>query len=317
MTPTMEMLREEFLQALMSLRRSPHTIDAYRRDLVFFERLTGASSLDGVTRGAVETYIAKLERRGLAAATVQRSLATLRSFGGWLVRERYLRDNPAESVRAPRGDRTLPTVLSEEEMRDVLDSMPRARAIEKRNVAIVELLYGSGIRLSELVGLNVGDVTDCYVDTERVDRECQAGVSSFDDIDLMVTVLGKGRKERTVPAGSYAALSVLDYLETRGPVPDDGPLFVSSRGRRLTPRTVQRVVRRALGGMEGMSPHVLRHTFATHLLENGADLRVIQELMGHEHLSTTQIYTHTSPERLLRVHGRAHPRARWNAREAR
>jgi len=301
MTTRLEELRGEFLEDLRSRRYSPHTLDAYRRDLKQFSRVTRVVNLEGLTTDSVELYVSELAGKRRASATIQRKLMALKSFCNWLVEHRYLQKNPADAVHAPKLERRVPQVLSESDVRECLDSLPRDTQSERRNLAIVEVLYGSGIRLSELVGLNVEDITD---DTDGTPTGHQ----------LLLDVLGKGRKERLVPAGAAAAIAVLTYLEGRPGVRRDEPLFVNEQGDRLAPRTVQHIVARIFSGFKGVSPHVLRHSFASHMLENGADLRAIQEMLGHEKLSTTQIYTRATPARLVKVHGRAHPRAHWSSK---
>jgi len=303
MRTTTEDLRDRFVESLHARRCSPHTIDAYERDLALFEELTGAHELTDVTTDAARRYVAELERAGLSGRTLNRRLSALRSFGRFLVRERWLQRNFAEEVTAPKADRLLPETLSVAELRRELDALPRETTLDRRDAAVIELLYGAGIRLSELVSLNVGDLRDAD------------GVAPT-RLQLLVTVIGKGGRGRTVPTGEAAARAILTYLESRPGVSRDEPLFTTLQGGRLCPRSVQRVVRRRLRGGGGVSPHTLRHSFATHLLEGGADLRTVQELLGHDHLSSTQVYTHTTTARLVDVHGRAHPRNRQSENEA-
>lgn len=298
---------DEFLQELRSRNYSPHTLDAYRRDLVQFlnsigRRITDDPDVSNVDPLAVELFVEDLELEGLAPSSINRKLAVVRSFCRYLVEQRWLPKDPSATVHAPKMQRPEPAFLTEQEMRRELDTIPRGTQAEKRDAAIVEVLYGSGIRVSELVGLDVADISDTCDGTPT-------------GISLILKVLGKGRKERIVPAGAAAAVAVLTYLEGRPGVCGNDPLFVGQSGRRLSPRTVQRVVARRLHSRH-VSPHVLRHSFATHLLNAGADIREIQALLGHACLSTTQIYTHTTTARLVRVHERSHPRARWSSGEA-
>jgi len=295
MKTTTEDLIARFVESLRARRCSPHTVDAYERDLVLFEELTGAHELENVTTEAARRYVAELSRMGLSGRTLRRRLSALRSFGRYLVRERWLPGNFAREVAVPKAEQPVPEVLSVGELRRELDALPRETAIERRDAAIIELLYGAGIRLSELVSLNIGDLRDAD------------GVGPT-KLQLLVTVIGKGGRGRTVPTGEAAARAILTYLESRPGVSRDEPLFTTLQGGRLCPRSVQRVVRRRLRGGEGVSPHMLRHSFATHLLDGGADLRTVQELLGHEHISSTQVYTHTTTARLVDAHGRAHPR---------
>ncbi len=272
---------------------SPHTVRSYRRDLEqFLAYLTGASGHAGgealrqIDGRLVRGWLARLHAHGLETASVGRKLAALRSWCRFLVRRGRLARNPATDVRGPRPGRKLAGFLPIDETVALLDG-PAPRA---RDRAILELLYAAGLRVSELTGLDLDDV----------DRE-----------EATVRVLGKGSKERIVPFGQKAAAALDAYLELRGLVP--GPLFVNARRGRLSVRSVHAMVRRRaqdVGLRRRVSPHTLRHTFATHLLDAGADLRMIQELLGHSRLTTTQRYTHVASEHLIRVYDAAHPRAR-------
>jgi integrase/recombinase XerC len=219
---------------------------------------------------------------------VARKLAAIRSWFRFLRRREVVARNPAQQIRGPRLPRKLVSFLPIDETVALMDTRhPRGTA---RDTAILELLYASGLRVSELVGLDRGDV---------------------DLMELTVRVVGKGRKERIVPFGAAAARALREYLAARGP--DAGAVFLNRRGGRLTVRSVHTIVRRqasAAGIVRRVSPHTLRHTFATHLLDSGADLRMIQELLGHGRLSTTQRYTHVGSDQLMRIYDAAHPRAR-------
>lgn len=305
---TLREIIQEFLQDLCSRNYSPHTLDAYERDLLQFlaslsHRVGREPRAEDVTAHAARLFLGDLAAEGLAGSSMSRKLTVLRSFGRFLARGRWLPRNPVDGVRAPKMNHAVPSVLTEAQVRRELDGLPAGTQIERRDAAIIELLYGSGIRVAELTGLNVGDARDESDGTP-------AG------IQLMVKVLGKGGRERIVPAGATAAFAVLLYLEGRPGVKRDEPLFVNADGSRVSVRTVQRMVARRLQGSGHVSPHVLRHSFATHMLENGADLRAVQEMLGHAYISSTQIYTHTTVARLIRVHDRAHPRARGAAAEA-
>jgi integrase/recombinase XerC len=272
---------------------SPHTLRSYRSDLTDFQRYlegTGAGAAAAADARTVRGYLASLHGRGLDAVTVSRRLAALRSFYRFLVRRGVLERNPAREVRTPRLPRKLVSFLPIDEATALVDARALGGDERDRDVAILELLYATGLRVSELVGLDV----------EAVDRD-----------ERTVRVLGKGRKERIVPYGGKAAAALDAYLARRGR--ERGALFTNARGGRLTVRSVHAVVRRAARAAHitrRVSPHTLRHTFATHLLDAGADLRVIQEFLGHSRLSTTQRYTHVGADQLMKIYDAAHPRAR-------
>jgi integrase/recombinase XerC len=284
---------EKFLEYLAVERgASAHTLSAYARDLrelrEFLAR-EGRGRLEAADAPALRAWLAWLHGRRLARASVARRLSSARSYYRFLVRRGALDRNPARQVRSPRPARRLPNVLPKDESKELLDRGPDASRAWLRDHALLELLYATGIRVAECCGLDHGDV----------DR--QQGV---------VRVLGKGRREREVPVGEAALKALGAYLAASGR--RHGPLFTNLRGGRLTPRSVHRLVRaraRAAGLDRRVTPHTLRHTFATHMLGEGADLRLIQELLGHRRLSTTQRYTHVSPEHLMRVYDAAHPRA--------
>jgi integrase/recombinase XerC len=274
---------------------SPHTLKSYRTDLEDFQRSAGASEPDavhGVDARAVRAYLAGLHTRGLDPVSVARKLAALRSWFRFLRRRGVVDQNPAQQVRTPRLPRKLVSFLPIDETVALMEARhPRATA---RDTAMLELLYASGLRVSELVGLDLRDV----------------------DLDGMtVRVLGKGRKERIVPFGAAAGRALREHLDARGPAA--GAVFLNRRGGRLTVRSVHTIVRRqarTAGIVKRVSPHTLRHTFATHLLDSGADLRMIQELLGHSRLSTTQRYTHVGSDQLMRIYDAAHPRAKEQER---
>jgi integrase/recombinase XerC len=272
---------------------SPHTLRSYRSDLTQFQAFASARGAAGITEvdGAlVRAYLAHLHGRRLEPASIARQLAALRSWCRFLVRRGVLRRNVARDVRSPRLPRRLVSFLPIDETVTLVSTSPAADRWRARDLAILELLYASGLRVSELVGLDVADV-------DRRERT--------------VRVLGKGRKERVVPFGEKADTALARYLAPRGG--EAGPLFLNARGGRLGVRGVYTVVRRAAraaGITRRVSPHTLRHTFATHLLDAGADLRAIQEFLGHSRLSTTERYTHVGSDHLMRVYDAAHPRAR-------
>jgi integrase/recombinase XerC len=279
----------EFMRYLTAEKHaSPHTLRAYRADLEQFARHLADERLElaAVDVRAVRGWLARLHARGLDPASVARKLAAVRSWLRFLVRRGVLERNAAREIRGPRLPRKLVSFLPPDEAH-ALVSDPAAA---ERDRAVVELLYATGLRVSELAGLDVDDL----------DRD-----------ERTVRVLGKGRKERIVPYGAHAAHALDAWLARRGGGP--GPLFLNRRGRRLGVRSVHALVReraRAAGITRRVSPHTLRHTFATHLLDAGADLRLIQDLLGHSRLSTTQRYTHVGTEQLMRVYDAAHPRAR-------
>ncbi|MCY3844744.1 MAG: tyrosine recombinase XerC [Acidobacteria bacterium] len=306
----MESLQREFLDYLQFNRNvSPHTVRAYAGDLEqfldFARRKNGREPEPGdLDHRLIRSFLADLYDQGRARASSARTLAAIRSFCRYLRREGVLQDNPAALVSAPRPERRMPAHLDIPDM-NVLLAAPDARTpLGRRDRAILELLYASGLRLSELVGLDL------------------------DDVNLggrLVRVRGKGGRQRVVPFHRRAAEAMRDYLPVRhrlsaaAPEAPDrpaghgrDPLFVNYRGGRLSGRSVDRLVRRyvALSSTRlGISPHALRHSFATHLLERGADLRSIQELLGHARVSTTQRYTHVDAARITSLYRKAHPRA--------
>jgi integrase/recombinase XerC len=284
---------------------SSRTSEAYLTDLKQFRSFLETTKASTGKEGAIPTdplvirsFLASLYREKLRKITVSRKVAALRSFYGYLLREGLVAVNPAELVQLPRCEKYIPAVLSADEMLALLDINFTEDAAGLRDRAMIELFYSAGIRLSELTGLNIGDV------------RFQEG---------LVKVRGKGRKERIVPAGGPALQAIEAYLRKRpelwkkGMNEEDGEaLFLSTRGKRMNPRGVSRVVEQAVrksGIGRKISPHALRHTFATHLLDAGADLRSIQEMLGHKSLSTTQKYTSVSVSRLMEIYDRAHPRA--------
>lgn len=295
-----------FLEHLAKERQvSPNTVKAYRRDLEAFTDFLGRQLDESwrfadVDRLALRGFLGELERRGLARRSMARALSAIRALYRFLQTHQGLERSPVRAARTPRAARKLPGYLDRERT-ELLFQGAELRAAEpegagRRDLAILELFYSSGLRLSELTGLNLTDL---------------------DLLSDQVKVRGKGRKERLVPLGSRASRALRGYLQQREDAVravrggDRQAVFVGPGGKRLTPRTVQRVVHRAFDsiGAEGLKTHSLRHTFATHLLDAGADLRAVQELLGHASLSTTQIYTHTSVERLKKVYQKAHPRA--------
>jgi integrase/recombinase XerC len=283
-----------FLRYLAAERgASGHTVRSYRTDLLdcvaFLERRRLGALTDADAR-VVRGYLADLHARGLARTSIARRLATLRSFFRFLVRRGRTRVNPAREIRSPSLPGRLPAHLPIDQS-EALFRLPLGDdEAGRRDRAILEVLYASGVRVGELSGLDTADV---------------------DLREGSVRVLGKGRKERIVPLGAKAVEALRGYLGARESA--RGPLFLNPRGGRLTVRSLHRIVRaraRAAGLAGRVTPHTLRHTFATHLLDAGADLRLIQELLGHARLATTQRYTHVSADRLAKVYDAAHPRAK-------
>jgi integrase/recombinase XerC len=315
----------EFLEHLEKERGvSPNTLVAYRRDLVGLTRFLGrygardtadAAPPDqgqvawaDVDRLALRAYLGHLTRRGLSKRSIGRALSAARTFFRYLHREELVEANPARTVASPKPERRLPGYLDRAQTK-ALFALAEARAeggrfADVRDLAIVELLYTAGLRVSELQGVNRADL---------------------DLLGQQVKVRGKGRKERIVPLGAHAVRALRQYEARRDalaaqlgrdaagrPVVDRAAVFVTDRGRRVTVRAVQTAVTRllhAVDGDQGLSTHSMRHTFATHLVDAGADLRAVQELLGHASITTTQVYTHTSVERLKQVYRQAHPRA--------
>jgi len=282
---------------------SQHTLRAYRSDLADlarFAELTGAEDVTAIDLELLRDWLWRGSGSGLAAATLGRHAAAARGFTKWLVASGTLAADPGARLKAPRPDQHLPRVLTRSQIDGILDGLGDIAAsgdpVALRDLAIVELLYASAIRVSELAGLRTGDL-----DTGR----------------LTVRVLGKGNKERIVPYGVPAARALEAYLTRARPLllasnVDPGTMFLGARGGAITTRTVYELVAnllRELPGSGPSGPHALRHTAATHLLDGGADLRAVQELLGHASLSTTQIYTHVSAERLKQSYAGAHPRA--------
>jgi integrase/recombinase XerC len=288
-----------FLDHLRFERRlSPATVAGRRRDLAQFlewcasMRLAAFSRLDSQS---IRSYAAHLRRAGRDPATLERHLSSLRSWCAYAADQQWLGHNPAVEVRAPKKPRPLPKTLTQEQARIAVEA-PAAEdsVIALRDRALLELLYSSGLRRAELLNLKTGDFTD---DTTEV------------------RVTGKGSRERIVPVGRAARDALAAWLRVRGNLagPDEPALFVGERGRRLSPSTLAQRLHhwaQSAGLQTRLHPHRLRHSFATHLLEESADLRAVQELLGHARLATTQIYTHVDFQRLARVYDTAHPRAR-------
>ncbi|HHY10955.1 MAG TPA: tyrosine recombinase XerC [Firmicutes bacterium] len=283
---------------------SPATIRAYRADLERFleffknqcEILEKPWELDSLDKYAVRDYLAFLTVEGYARSSIARNLAAIKGFARYLCQRGLCRADFSSRLQAPKKGQPIPQTLSMAEIHKLLgdDAPGSSAALQMRNRAIFEVLYGCGLRVGELVGLNLGD---------------------WDRANEYLLVLGKGRKERIVPLGEYAVNRLELYCEKSRPkllAAGEKALFVNARGRRLTARGIQYILEQYVLYFQiqkNISPHTFRHTFATHLLDNGADLRSVQELLGHESLATTQIYTKVSQSRLKSVYNKAHPRA--------
>jgi tyrosine recombinase XerC len=291
-----------YLRSLAAERDlSPLTCEAYRRDLdQFSEWLArgGTTELAQIDRRALRRYVSFLSERRYARRSIARKASAIRSLLRWAVKHDVIASDPSEDLSVPKLDRPLPRVLKRADAGRLCEAPPADTPAGLRDRAILELLYGSGLRVAELCAIDIGD---------------------FDLAQARLRVTGKGRKERQIPIGDRSGRALIAYLtggrpELLGKRPD-GPgrfaLFLNSRGNRLGARGVRELMTRYGGaqGLSAVSPHALRHSFATHLLDGGADLRTVQELLGHENLATTQIYTHVSTERLRAVYEQSHPRA--------
>ena len=289
--------KDRFLNHLKTERRlSPHTIRHYARELDSVSRYcdsNGLDSWDQLESNRVRRLAAEAHRTGLSGRSIQRRLSALRTFYHYLLREKHVECNPGLDVSAPSSHHPLPDALSVDQVAKLFSDHAND-TLSIRDLAIIELLYSSGLRLSELVALDISDL----------------------DLDsALVRVTGKGAKTRVLPVGSMAREALRNWLQERHSLPDRGEtaLFTGIRGKRLTPRAVQlrlQVWSRRQGLPEGVHPHMLRHSFASHLLESSGDLRAVQELLGHADISTTQVYTHLDFRHLARVYDQAHPRAR-------
>jgi integrase/recombinase XerC len=289
---------QKFLRTLRERNTSPHTIRAYTQDLENFAGYVGSRTWRDIDHIAIRGFLSHLYGKGLSKTSVARSLAAVRSLYRWLAQEGVVEQNPAALVSTPRLPKKLPRVPTIEEMSSVFaGNMPEIASFPERDRLMLELLYDCGIRNSELVGINVDDV--------RLGSEA-------------ILIRGKGKKERYVPFGDAVKSALAAYLPLRQMMVAESrkhtpALLVNRRGSRLTTRSVGRIIKTiavAKGLSPDVHPHTLRHAFATHMLEEGADLRAIQELLGHERLSTTQRYTQLSMKHLLSVYDQTHPRAR-------
>ncbi|HEY1400953.1 MAG TPA: tyrosine recombinase XerC [Terriglobales bacterium] len=293
-----ELATDSFLRHLRERNASAHTIKAYTSDLDAFAAYIGSRDCKTIDHIAIRGFLSHLYDQGLGKTSVARALAALRSLYRWLAQEGVVEQNPAKLVSTPRLAKKLPRVPTIEEMNSVLDGkMPEVASFPARDRLMLELLYGCGIRNSELVGINVDDI--------RLSAEA-------------ILIRGKGKKERYVPFGGAARSALAIYLPWRLQLlatlkKTSAALLINQRGGRLTTRSVGRIVKRiavAKGLSPDVHPHTLRHAFGTHMLEEGADLRAIQELLGHERLATTQRYTQLSVKHLMNVYDQTHPRAK-------
>jgi integrase/recombinase XerC len=296
-----EYLAEFFRHLALEKNASAHTVKSYREDLsqateYFRARLGHGVAPAQLTSRQLRAYMAWLHEQGYAKTTIARRIAAVRSWCRYLCRQGTLASNPADGLRGPRQDKKLPHFLAEEDLSRLLQTPAEEAPLGLRDRAILETLYSAGLRVSELIGLDLGDI----------------------DLDGgMATVRGKGKRERLALLGKQATLALGRWLECRprligGRARSQSALFLNKRGQRLTTRSVGRLLEKylALAGLDARtSPHTLRHSFATHLLDRGADIRSVQELLGHRSLATTQIYTHVTTRRLKDSYHKAHPRA--------
>jgi len=295
---TVELATDSFLRHLRERNASAHTIKAYTGDLDAFAAYVSERGWKDIDHIVIRGFLSHLYDNGLGKTSVARALAAVRSLYRWLAQEGVVESNPAKLVSTPRLSKKLPRVPTIEEMNSVLDGkMPEQASFPERDHLLLELLYGCGIRNSELVGINLDDI--------RLSAEA-------------ILIRGKGKKERYVPFGGSARAALATYLPWRQQLlitlkKTNAALLVNQRGGRLTTRSVGRIVKRiavAKGLSPDVHPHTLRHAFGTHMLEEGADLRAIQELLGHERLATTQRYTQLSVKHVMNVYDQTHPRAK-------
>src|SRR6202163_2983399 len=288
----------DFLRHLQERNASPHTIKAYRGDLANFASYAGSRGWKQLDHVTIRGFLSQLYEKRFEKTFVARALGGVRSLYRWLAREGVVEQNPAKLVATPKLAKKLPRVPTIEEMNSVLDGqMPEAAAFPERDRLMLELLYGCGIRNSELTGINLDDI--------RLSAE-------------LILIRGKGKKERYVPFGDSVKSALAAYLTARQTTlaerrKNTAALLINQRGGRLTTRSVGRIIKKiavAKGLSPDVHPHTLRHAFGTHMLEEGADLRAIQELLGHERLATTQRYTQLSMKHVLQVYDRTHPRAK-------
>ena len=289
---------DQFLRTLRERNSSAHTIKAYSSDLRIFSAYIGSRDWRAIDHVTIRGFLSHLYEKGLSKTSVARSLAAVRSLYRWLAQEGVVEQNPAALVSTPKLPKKLPRVPTIEEMNSVLDGqMPEVASFPERDRLLFELLYGCGIRNSELIGINLDDI--------RLSAEA-------------ILIRGKGKKERYVPFGDAVRVALTAYVPARQQAlgelkKNTSALLINRRGGRLTTRSVGRIIKKiavAKGLSPDVHPHTLRHAFGTHMLEEGADLRAIQEMLGHERLSTTQRYTQLSMKHVLEVYDQTHPRAK-------
>ena len=296
-----DILKEFLIYISKERNYSHHTLKAYERDLVkfakFLELFHSKSLIDlkQVDRGIIRQFMGKEFDEGLSSKTVARRLASIKSFFNYLIQIELIVDSPASHIKSPKVEKNIPKFIHVNKIKYLMEIPDKNSLIGKRDIAILELFYATGMRLSELVSLNIGSVNSN---------------------DNLVRVLGKGNKERIIPFGNKAKDALEIYLKDRGLSwlsNQDVPLFSTKNNKRISVRTVQirmnKYLSQVLGTQKGASPHVLRHTFGTHLLDNDADIRSIQELLGHSSISSTQIYTKVNPKKIKQVYDKAHPHA--------
>ena len=295
---------DRFLKYLETQRgASYHTLRSYKSDLKEFEEFLrenwNIKDVRDVSRKAIRDFLGSFSRYGYDKRSISRKLSTIKSFFKFLKKENMVEINPTIGIKAPKLELKLPSFLTEKAIEKLMELPYKRDFFGLRDKAILEMLYGTGIRASELIGLNLSDI---------------------DMLEEVIRVRGKGGKERILPLPEMAKRALNEYLQLRKPSLskgfllkyEDGPLLLSKRKTRLTTRSLYRIVKKYLekvAELTHMSPHTLRHTFATHLLNKGCDLKTVQELLGHSSISTTQIYTHVTPERLKKIYTQAHPRA--------
>ena len=296
-----DILKEFLIYISKERNYSHHTLKAYERDLVKFAKFLelyhskSLIDLNQVDRGIIRQFMGKEFDEGLSSKTVARRLASIKSFFNYLIQIELIVDSPASHIKSPKVEKNIPKFIHVNKIKYLMEIPDKNSLIGKRDIAILELFYATGMRLSELVSLNIGSVNSN---------------------DNLVRVLGKGNKERIIPFGNKAKDALEIYLKDRGLSwlsNQNVPLFSTKNNKRISIRTVQirmnKYLSQVLGTQKGASPHVLRHTFGTHLLDNDADIRSIQELLGHSSISSTQIYTKVNPKKIKQVYDKAHPHA--------